>query len=115
MTVEPPSRPRWSCPARSRRRRLCAEVVAGLVRFLARETEAHADAVRPLAAAVGPGARYRGLDRVRERRRTLRRWRDGYGIASEPPGTAVRPAGHCENFLRGLREDLLGPRRRSTC
>ncbi|WP_031159501.1 hypothetical protein [Streptomyces durhamensis] len=155
VRTELPSRPALDLPDPEQARRLCTEVVTGLVRSLAREAEAHAEALRPLAAGGGrrPG-RYRArngydwgpveegfrlrpeaaqtlyrvlawagartellsvlhpraaaeTDRVQERGATLRRWRTGGDTVSEPPGTPVRPAGQWEDFLRGLREELL--------
>jgi hypothetical protein len=153
-----PSRPTLELPDPEQARRLCADVVAGLVRSVAGEAESHAAALRPLAAAGCRAGRYRTKDRqgwgpvqqgrrltpeaadavhravawaeargtllsalhkqaeaeirpIRARGSTLRRWRDDYGTAYEPPGTPVRPAGEWEEFLRGLADDLAAAAR----
>ncbi|MFE2288086.1 hypothetical protein ACFXDJ_28455 [Streptomyces sp. NPDC059443] len=70
-----PSRPDLVLPDPEQVRRLCAEVVAGLVRSVAKEADAHAARLRPLAASGLPAGRYRartdgrGWGRVQQGRR----------------------------------------------
>ncbi|MET9293350.1 hypothetical protein [Streptomyces sp. NPDC003077] len=57
-----PSRPTLELPDPEQARRLCADVVADLVRSIAGEAESHAAALRPLVAAGCGAGRYRTRD-----------------------------------------------------